>query len=37
LQNGFKARTISGGMLSRAMQTVDMKSRLGEAAEPVSV
>ena len=25
LQNGFKARTISGGMLSRAMLTVDLK------------
>ena len=29
LQNGFKARTISGGMLSRAMLTVDMKSQAG--------
>jgi rhodanese-related sulfurtransferase len=37
LQNGFKARTISGGMLSRAMLTVDMKTRLAEAAELVSV
>jgi len=37
LQNGFKARNISGGMLSRAMLTVDLKSRLAEAAEPVSV
>ena len=27
LQNGFKARIISGGMLSRAMLTVDLKSR----------
>ncbi len=27
LQNGFKARTISGGMLSRAMLTVDFKSQ----------
>ena len=27
LQNGFKARTLSGGMLSRAMLTVDMKSQ----------
>ena len=27
LQNGFKARNISGGMLSRAMLTVDLKSR----------
>jgi rhodanese-related sulfurtransferase len=35
LQNGFKARSISGGMLSRAMLTVDMKSKLAEAAEPV--
>jgi len=26
LQNGFKARSISGGMLSRAMLTKDMKS-----------
>ncbi len=26
LQNGFKARNISGGMLSRAMLTVDLKS-----------
>jgi rhodanese-related sulfurtransferase len=27
LQNGFKARNISGGMLSRAMLTVDLKSQ----------
>lgn len=27
LQNGFKARCISGGMLSRALLSVDMKSR----------
>jgi rhodanese-related sulfurtransferase len=27
LQNGFKARNISGGMLSRAMLTVDLKSK----------
>jgi NADPH-dependent 2,4-dienoyl-CoA reductase/sulfur reductase-like enzyme/rhodanese-related sulfurtransferase len=26
LQNGFKAKNISGGMLSRAMHTVDLKS-----------
>ncbi len=26
LQNGFKARNVSGGMLSRAMLTVDLKS-----------
>jgi rhodanese-related sulfurtransferase len=26
LQNGFKAQSISGGMLSRAMFTVDMRS-----------
>ena len=37
LQEGFKARTISGGMLSRTMLTVDMKSKLAEAAEPVGV
>ena len=37
LQNGFKARSISGGMLSRAMLTVDLKSRLAEAAELVGV
>ena len=37
VQNGFKARTISGGMLSRTMLTVDMKSKLAEAAEPVGV
>jgi 2-methylisocitrate lyase-like PEP mutase family enzyme len=35
LQNGFKARSISGGMLSRSMLTVDMKSKLAEVAEPV--
>ncbi len=27
LQNGFKARNISGGMMSRAMLTVDLKSK----------
>ncbi len=37
VQNGFKARSISGGMLSRAMLTVDMKSKSPDAAEPVSV
>jgi len=37
LQNGFKARSISGGMLSRAMLTVDLKSKLDEVAEPVGV
>lgn len=37
LQNGFKARSISGGMLSRAMLTTNMKSRLAEAAETVGV
>src|SRR5271165_6570634 len=37
LQNGFKARAISGGALSRAMLTVDMKSKLAVAAEPVGV
>ena len=37
LQNGFKAKNISGGMLSRAMLTVDMKSRLAEVPEPVGV
>ena len=37
LQDGFKAKNISGGMLSRAMLTVDMKSKLAEAAEPVGV
>jgi NADPH-dependent 2,4-dienoyl-CoA reductase/sulfur reductase-like enzyme/rhodanese-related sulfurtransferase len=37
LQNGFKARAISGGMLSRAMLTVELKSKLAEAAEPVGV
>ena len=37
LQEGFKAQTISGGMLSRTMVTLDMKSKLAEAAEPVSV
>ena len=30
LQNGFKARNISGGMLSRAMLTVDLKSKVAE-------
>ena len=29
LQNGFKARNISGGMLSRAMLTLDLKSWQG--------
>jgi len=37
LQDGFKARTISGGMLSRAMLTVDMKSKVAEDMEPASV
>ena len=37
LQEGFKARTISGGMLSRTMLTVDMKSKLAETAESVGV
>ena len=37
LQHGFKARNLSGGMLSHAMLTVDMKSKLAAAAEPVSV
>jgi NADPH-dependent 2,4-dienoyl-CoA reductase/sulfur reductase-like enzyme/rhodanese-related sulfurtransferase len=37
LQNGFKARNISGGMLSRAMLTFDMKSKVAEVAEPVGV
>jgi len=32
LQNGFEARNISGGMLSRAMLTVDMKSRQAKSA-----
>ena len=32
LQNGFKARNISGGMMSRAMLTVDMKSKLAKTA-----
>ena len=31
LQNGFKARTISGGMMSRAMLTMDLKA-IGKAA-----
>jgi NADPH-dependent 2,4-dienoyl-CoA reductase/sulfur reductase-like enzyme/rhodanese-related sulfurtransferase len=33
LQNGFKARNISGGMLSRAMLTVDMKVKASAAYE----
>ncbi len=33
LQNGFKVRTISGGMLSRAMLTVDLKSKHAKTAE----
>jgi NADPH-dependent 2,4-dienoyl-CoA reductase/sulfur reductase-like enzyme/rhodanese-related sulfurtransferase len=37
LQNGFKARNISGGMLSRAMLTVDLKSQRAEVPEPVGV
>ena len=37
LQNGFKAKNISGGMLSRAMLTVDLKSKAAEVAEPVGV
>jgi rhodanese-related sulfurtransferase len=32
LQNGFKARNISGGMLSRAMLTVDLKSQQAKSA-----
>ena len=32
LQNGFKARNISGGMMSRAMLTVDLKSRPSKTA-----
>ena len=32
LQNGFKARNISGGMMSRAMLTVDLKSRPAKTA-----
>ena len=32
LQNGFKARNISGGMMSRAMLTVDLKSKLAKTA-----
>ena len=32
LQNGFKARNISGGMMSRAMLTVDLKSRQAKTA-----
>ena len=37
LQNGFKARNISGGMLSRAMLTVDLKGEKKEAFEMASV
>jgi NADPH-dependent 2,4-dienoyl-CoA reductase/sulfur reductase-like enzyme/rhodanese-related sulfurtransferase len=32
LQKGFKARSISGGMLSRAMLTVDLESRKEKSA-----
>ena len=37
LQNGFKAKNISGGMMSRTMLKVDMKSKLTEAGELVGV
>jgi NADPH-dependent 2,4-dienoyl-CoA reductase/sulfur reductase-like enzyme/rhodanese-related sulfurtransferase len=37
LQNGFKTRNISGGMLSRAVLTVDLKTVAAEVAEPVGV
>ena len=37
LQNGFKAKNISGGTLSRAMVTVDMKLRNLRVAESVGV
>ena len=37
LQNGFKAKNISGGMMSRTMLSVDMKSKLTEAGELVGV
>jgi NADPH-dependent 2,4-dienoyl-CoA reductase/sulfur reductase-like enzyme/rhodanese-related sulfurtransferase len=37
LQNGFKARNISGGIMSRTMLNVDMKSKPAEAAELVGV
>ena len=37
LQNGFKAKNISGGMMSRTMLNVDMKSKLAEAGELVGV
>ena len=37
LQNGFKVKNISGGMMSRTMLNVDMKSKLAEAAELVGV
>jgi pyruvate/2-oxoglutarate dehydrogenase complex dihydrolipoamide dehydrogenase (E3) component/rhodanese-related sulfurtransferase len=37
LQNGFKARNISGGIMSRTMLNVDMKSKPVEAAELVGV
>jgi NADPH-dependent 2,4-dienoyl-CoA reductase/sulfur reductase-like enzyme/rhodanese-related sulfurtransferase len=32
LQNGFKARNISGGMLSRAMLTVDVRSQQAKSS-----
>jgi len=37
LQNGFKAQNISGGMLSRAMLTIDLKGEEKEAFEVASV
>ncbi len=37
VQNGYKARNISGGMLSRTMLTIDMKSKVAEVPEPVGV
>jgi len=37
LQNGFKAKNISGGMLSRAMLTLDLKSKVDEVPEPACV
>ncbi len=37
LQNGFKAKNISGGIMSRTMLSVDMKSKLTEAGELVGV
>jgi len=37
LQNAFKAQNISGGMLSRAMLTIDLKGEEKEAFEVASV